>query len=87
MNTVYKKYEDENHWCVECGRSYIFTALEKEFYDKKGYDNYPNRCEECREKKNGKPALKLYEGICCKCGGRAILSFKPINPETVKCEV
>jgi len=38
--------------CVEkgCGKEFIFTAGEQEFYATRGYEE-PKRCKECREKR------------------------------------
>jgi CxxC-x17-CxxC domain-containing protein len=34
--------------CRECGREFMFTAGEQEFYQLKGLMNTPSRCPECR---------------------------------------
>ncbi len=34
--------------CRECGREFIFTAGEQEFFAQKGFTNEPGRCPECR---------------------------------------
>lgn len=41
-------YSDENLNCVDCGRSFAFTASEQEFYASKGFTNKPSRCSDCR---------------------------------------
>ncbi len=34
--------------CVDCGKEFIFTAGEQEFYAQKGFLHNPVRCPECR---------------------------------------
>jgi hypothetical protein len=41
-------YKDLNLTCRDCGRTFIFTAGEQEFYSQKGFLNNPVRCPECR---------------------------------------
>lgn len=38
--------------CKECGRTFIFTKNEQEFYEKMGWDNLPKKCFDCRKKKS-----------------------------------
>ncbi|MFA5449711.1 MAG: zinc-ribbon domain-containing protein [Clostridia bacterium] len=34
--------------CRDCGKEFLFTEREQEFYKEKGFDNDPVRCPECR---------------------------------------
>lgn len=40
--------EDKKIACRECGKEFIFTVGEQEFYKEKGLTNKPKRCLECR---------------------------------------
>lgn len=40
--------EDRILKCKECGRDFVFTAGEQEFYTQKGFQNEPARCPPCR---------------------------------------
>lgn len=51
--------------CRECGRQFIFTEGEQEFYDQRGLMP-PARCKECRAKKEKPP----YNSTCSECGAR-----------------
>jgi len=51
--------------CRECGRQFIFTEGEQEFYDQRGLMP-PARCKECRSKKEKPP----YNSTCSKCGAK-----------------
>lgn len=37
-------YEDKTLVCKECGKEFVFTAGEQEFYAEKGFVNEPQRC-------------------------------------------
>ena len=39
-------------YCKDCGKSYIFTVGEEEWYKDRGYD-CPKRCETCRKMRKG----------------------------------
>ncbi|ASW43591.1 zinc-ribbon domain-containing protein [Clostridium isatidis] len=41
--------EDKKIICKDCGKEFIFTVGEQEFYKEKGFDNDPVRCFECRK--------------------------------------
>ncbi|WML33684.1 zinc-ribbon domain-containing protein [Clostridium sp. OS1-26] len=34
--------------CKDCGKDFIFTEGEQEFYKEKGFENDPVRCPDCR---------------------------------------
>ena len=40
--------EDKTIVCKDCGKEFIFTVGEQEFYKEKGFENDPVRCPECR---------------------------------------
>ena len=41
--------EDKKITCKDCGKEFIFTVGEQEFYKEKGFENDPVRCPECRQ--------------------------------------
>lgn len=41
-------YTDRTLTCRDCGREFVFSAGEQEFYAQKGFLNDPVRCPECR---------------------------------------
>ncbi len=45
------KFTDKTLTCVDCGKEFVFTASEQEFYAEKGFTNEPKRCKECRAAK------------------------------------
>ena len=40
--------EDRTLVCKDCGKEFIFTVGEQEFYKEKGFENDPVRCADCR---------------------------------------
>ncbi|MCY6484465.1 zinc-ribbon domain-containing protein [Clostridium aestuarii] len=52
---------DKTLICKDCGKEFIFTEGEQEFYKEKGFDNEPKRCLECRrERKQQKNRDRNY---------------------------
>lgn len=45
---------DKKIVCKDCGKEFIFTVGEQEFYEEKGFTNDPVRCKECRDKKKAR---------------------------------
>ena len=43
--------EDKKIVCVDCGKEFVFTVGEQEFYKEKGFENEPKRCPDCRRAK------------------------------------
>ena len=42
-------YEDKTLVCKDCGKEFLFSASEQEFYAEKGFENEPQRCRDCRQ--------------------------------------
>lgn len=45
------EFKDKTIVCLDCGKEFVFTAREQEFYAEKGFTNEPKRCKECRDKR------------------------------------
>ena len=41
-------FVDKTLTCRDCGREFVFTAGEQQFYQSRGLVNEPGRCSECR---------------------------------------
>lgn len=37
--------------CKDCGKEFVWTVGEQEFYREKGFTNPPVRCKECRDRR------------------------------------
>ena len=83
-------YQDKVLVCRDCGREFVFTAGEQEFYAEKGFQNDPTRCKECRAKRkaergDGGNAKTLYTAICAECGKECQVPFQPLGDRPVYC--
>ncbi len=80
-------YEDKTLVCKDCGKEFVFTAGEQEFYAEKGFENEPQRCKECRQaRKNANKAQKeMFTAVCASCGGEAKVPFQPREDRPVYC--
>jgi chromosome segregation ATPase len=52
-----------NLTCRQCGKEFVFTKNEQEFYELKGFTS-PGRCQECRSTKQSQP----HHLVCSQCG-------------------
>ena len=43
-------YEDKTLVCKDCGKEFLFTTRDQEFYEKMNFSD-PVRCKECRDKR------------------------------------
>lgn len=43
--------EDKKLTCKDCGKDFVFTVGEQNFYKEKGFENDPVRCPDCRKAK------------------------------------
>ncbi len=80
-------FEDENLVCRECGKEFVFTAGEKEFFAEKGLMNKPVRCPECRaaKKERRRAARVMHDIICSDCGKPDQVNFDPDPEKPVYC--
>ena len=80
-------YEDKTLVCKECGKEFVFTAGEQEFYAEKGFQNEPQRFRDCRQaRKNANhPQRELYTAVCAACGKEAKVPFQPLEDRPVYC--
>lgn len=49
--------------CRECGKQFIFTEGEQEFYEQMGF-SLPTRCRQCRANRE----KHIHQTICARCG-------------------
>jgi CxxC-x17-CxxC domain-containing protein len=80
-------YEDKTLVCKECGAEFVFTAGEQEFYAARGFQNEPQRCKACRDKRKtaAKAPREMFKGVCAKCGKEATVPFQPTSDRPVYC--
>lgn len=80
-------YEDKTLICKDCGKEFIFSAGEQEFYAEKGLQNEPQRCKDCRmaRKNAAKSEREYFTATCASCGGEAKVPFQPTEGRAVYC--
>ena len=80
-------FEDKTLVCQECGKEFIWTAGEQEFYAAKGFTNEPKRCPDCRKarRRNQKPQREMYDAVCASCGAPCKVPFQPTEGRPVYC--
>ena len=83
-------FQDKTLVCRDCGKDFVWTASEQDFYKKKGFENEPVRCPNCRALKkarmNGdRPQRQMFEITCAECGKADTVPFKPKGDRPVLC--
>ncbi|HOH10363.1 MAG TPA: zinc-ribbon domain containing protein [Bacillota bacterium] len=82
-------YEDKVLNCRDCGKDFVFTAGEQEFFSQRGFENQPTRCPECRKarkmQQNGGSARQMYDAVCTSCGAPCKVPFQPSGDKPVYC--
>lgn len=92
-------FKDKTLSCKDCGKEFVFSASEQEFYAQKGFTNEPGRCPECRsarkdQTKNrrgggsgfGRSNRKMYTTTCSQCGKQTQVPFQPTGEKPVYCQ-
>lgn len=82
--------EDKTLVCRDCGKEFVWTVGEQEFYQQKGFDQAPTRCPDCRRKhkaqKSGDRGERaMHPAVCSKCGKDTMVPFVPRGDKPVLC--
>ena len=82
-----QQYTDQTMVCEDCGKQFVWTSGEQEFYKTKGFEA-PRRCPECRSKrKTERMATRQMTKITCsKCGKEDEVPFVPKKGTGVLCK-
>ncbi len=84
-------FEDRTLTCKDCGKEFIFTAGEQEFYAEKGFEHDPLRCRDCRDKRRHsresgeRGERQMYQVVCAACGKETMVPFQPKDDRPVYC--
>lgn len=86
---------DQTLHCRDCGRDFVFTAGEQEFYASRGLMHAPARCPECRTARKASAGAgnysgdrqprQMYTATCSSCGNEARVPFQPRGDKPVYC--
>jgi CxxC-x17-CxxC domain-containing protein len=94
------EFQDKVLACITCGRTFMYTAREQEFYKEKGFIE-PKHCRECRQQRKMRresmaqevpvgidpgTSRALFEVICAECGKRTQVPFKPLTGKPILCK-
>jgi CxxC-x17-CxxC domain-containing protein len=85
--------------CATCGRDFLFTTKEQEFFVGKGFKE-PRHCRECRQQRKQErdeaiaqatgqpqaPGRERFKVICAACQRETFVPFKPITGKPVLCK-
>ena len=83
-------FEDRTLSCKDCGKEFLFSASEQEFYAEKGFQNDPARCPECRaarkrQRSGNTREREMFTVICAECGCETQVPFQPRGDRPVYC--
>ena len=92
-------YQDRQLQCVECGSGFTFSAEDQEYHASKGFENDPNRCTTCRERRRAergggggfsggygsRPPRQMHPIVCAECGKDGEVPFQPTGDKPVYC--
>jgi len=73
--------------CQECGRPFIWSADEQEYYVMRGFGHEPALCGECRLRRRDRmprPPAE-YKTICAKCAKGVYVPFASGEGRTAYC--
>ena len=80
-------FEDKTLVCKDCGKEFVWTAGEQEFYASRGFENQPQRCKACRDaRKNAtRGERQMFDAVCASCGKACKVPFQPLEDRPVYC--
>ena len=83
-------FQDKTLTCRDCGREFIWTAGEQEFYASRGLQNPPSRCPADRAARRagqgaGGGPREMFTATCSNCGNEARVPFQPRGDKPVYC--
>ncbi len=89
-------YVDKMLTCRDCGKEFVFTVGEQEFYASKGLQHEPRRCPDCRNARRqsdggggggggGRSQRAMHDVICNGCGRLTQVPFVPTGSRPVYC--
>ena len=87
--------------CSECGQDFVFTAMEQQFFQERGY-SLLKRCKPCRQAKQSAGSYGQQDSeraagynsstgaettvVCASCGQTTTVPFEPRGDRPVYCK-
>jgi CxxC-x17-CxxC domain-containing protein len=84
-------FADKVLTCRECGREFVFTIGEQEFYQSRGLMHEPRRCPDCRNQRrqsegSHRAVREMFDVTCSSCGRPTQVPFRPTGARPVYCQ-
>ena len=83
-------YVDKVLVCRDCGREFVFSAGEQEFYQSRGLQHEPRRCPDCRNQRrqseDHRAVREMFDVTCSSCGRPTQVPFRPTGARPVYCQ-
>ena len=76
---------DKTLTCRDCGKTFVFTAGEQDFYQSRGLQHEPTRCPECRTAKRRYGPRVMHQAVCADCGKECEVPFEPTEGRPIYC--
>jgi len=77
----------ENLSCRDCGALFEFDQGQADYFNSRGLEHYPARCEQCRvdnkAKRNAERTMTAI--VCSRCGAEDSVPFVPRDYGNVLC--
>lgn len=77
-------FQDKTLTCKDCGKEFVWTAGEQEFFAQKGFNNPPTRCPDdrraARAQRQQLGPRQMYKITCSNCGREGEVPFQPRDP-------
>jgi CxxC-x17-CxxC domain-containing protein len=68
-------FQDKSVTCIDCGFSFLFSAIDQEYYASRGYAGAAQRCSTCKEARTTHPQKppapvrrEPFTITCVRCG-------------------
>lgn len=89
-------YTDKIIVCKDCGKEFLFSVGEQEFFAMRGFTNQPQRCSPCRAAYRARtsgetpaaptrPVREMHSVVCAECGTPTQVPFLPRLAKPVYC--
>jgi len=81
------EFVDRELRCAKCGKTFVFSAAEQEFFKEKGFAHDPKRCKQCKASGVSTGRIGRVETAvkCSECGKDTTVPFKPTGRKPVLC--
>ena len=81
-------FSDRQLPCRDCGKLFVWTAGEQQFFHEKGLTNLPVRCTACRTTRKARLGIQnraQTDVVCADCAQLTSVPFVPRHGKPVYC--